>query len=76
MIHGSGGSLDAAGASSSVFTADRLLDRMLAWPREAFRRSPSVYALRGSWAHCLDRLGAARDEREEVFLGHLELTQF
>ena len=59
-----------------VFTADLVLDRPLAWRQEELRRSPRVYLLWASWEECLRWLRDAREEREEVFLGHLELTQF
>ena len=63
-------------AGRTVFVADVVLDRPLAWSSEALRRSQRVYLLWESWEACLDWLQAARLEREEVFLGHLELTQF
>jgi beta-carotene ketolase (CrtO type) len=63
-------------AGRTVFTADVVLDRPLAWSSEAFRRSPRVYLLWESWARCVEWLGMARQEREDTFLGHLELTQF
>jgi phytoene dehydrogenase-like protein len=63
-------------AGRTVFTADVVLSRPLAWPYEGFLQSPRVYLLWDSWPDCVRWLQSARDEREEVFLGHLELTQF
>jgi phytoene dehydrogenase-like protein len=60
----------------TVFTADVVLDRPLAWPQEGLRDSQRVYLVWETWQRCLEWLDAARAEREEVFLGHLELTQF
>jgi phytoene dehydrogenase-like protein len=63
-------------AGRTVFTADVVLNRPLAWSSEAFHRSPRVYLLWKSWPDCVRWLRLARDEQEEVFLGHVELTQF
>jgi phytoene dehydrogenase-like protein len=63
-------------AGRAVFTADVVLSRPLAWSSDAFRRSPRIYLLWDGWLDCVHWLQSARDEREEVFLGHLELTQF
>ena len=63
-------------AGRTVFTADVVLDRPLAWPSEGFRRSPRVYLLWDSWPDCVRWLRSTAEEQEEVFLGHLELTQF
>lgn len=67
---------DWKSAGRTVFTADVVLDRPLAWPFEGFRRSPRVYLLWDSWPDCVRWLRAAAQDREEVFLGHIELTQF
>jgi len=63
-------------ASRTVFTADVVLNRPLAWISNEFRRSPRVYLLWDSWSDCVRWLHAARNEQEDVFLGHIELTQF
>ncbi len=63
-------------AGRTVFTADLVLDRPIAWPHEGFRDAQRVYLVWEDWDRCLQWLRAAREEREEVFLGHLELTQF
>ncbi len=63
-------------AGRTVFTADVVVNRPLAWSSKAFRRSPRVYLLWESWQECVRWLEAARAEQEDVFLGHLELTQF
>lgn len=63
-------------AGRTVFTCDLVLDRPLAWQHESFRRSQRVYLLWASWQECVEWLVAARAEREDVFAGHLELTQF
>lgn len=63
-------------AGRTVFTCDLVLDRPLAWPHESFRRSQRVYLVWSSWPECVEWLAAARAEREDVFAGHLELTQF
>ena len=67
---------DWRSAGRTVFTADVVLEHPLAWPSDSFRCSPRVYLLWDSWAGCVRWLGAAREEQEEVFLGHIELTQF
>jgi len=63
-------------AGRTVFTADVVLNRPLAWASDDFRRSPRVYLLWDSWSDCVGWLRSARDEHEDVFLGHIELTQF
>lgn len=63
-------------AGRTVFTADVVLNRPLAWRSDGFRRSPRVYLLWDSWADCVRWLHSAREEKEEAFLGHIELTQF
>jgi phytoene dehydrogenase-like protein len=60
----------------TVLIADVVLDRPIAWDIESFRGSQRVYLVWESWERCLEWLEAARAEREDVFLGHLELTQF
>ena len=63
-------------AGRTVFTADVVLDRPLRWPHEGFAEAQRVYLVWASWDECVAWLESARAEREEVFLGHLELTQF
>ncbi|MEN3340937.1 MAG: hypothetical protein V7644_341 [Actinomycetota bacterium] len=63
-------------AGRTVFTADLVLDRPLRWDHEGFAEAQRLYLIWPTWEACLGWLEAARAEREEVFLGHLELTQF
>lgn len=63
-------------AGRTVFTADLVLDRQLAWPAPDFAQSQRVYLVWPSWSACRAWLEDARAEREDVFAGHLELTQF
>lgn len=63
-------------AGRTVLTADAVLDRPVSWADRDMENSPRVYLIWDTWEACLNWLKGARDEREDTFLGHIELTQF
>ena len=60
-------------AARTVMTADLVLREP---PRWQFADSPRVYLLWESWDACKRWLHGAREEDEETFYGHWELTQY
>ncbi len=67
---------DWRSAGRTVLTADVVLDRPVVWSDSELEDSPRVYLIWDTWNECLNWLKGARDEREDTFLGHIELTQF